>query len=378
MNTLSKLKEVNLKLNNLTAQVNSYGLNLTAAFNKVLSSGNFILGKEVKHFEKQFALYTGSKFCIGVANGLEALQISLMAANIGKGDEVVTTPISAAATTLAILAVGATPVFVDTKEDGLINPDLIQKALTKKTKAILPVHLYGNNSDIQQIKSICQSNKLLLIEDAAQAHGSKFNGKHLGTFGQLGCFSFYPTKNLGALGDGGAIVTNNSNLAKICYQIRNYGQSGKYQHLRFGLNSRLDELQAALLSVKLKHLNSDNDKRRKLAQRYIENLFNIPFIKIIIPENITDANFHLFVIRTKRRNKLMNYLKKFGVQTLIHYPKIIPDQPFLKKEYGSLSLPVAREFVNQCLSLPCHPKIKLSDIDYICSKIANFHSHFKV
>lgn len=366
-----KIKKTHLRFNNLNDQGDS---ELKNAFEKVLSSGNFILNKEVKNFEKQFAGYNKSKYCIGVANGLEALQISLIATDIGNGDEIITTPISAVATSLAILAVGATPVFVDTKGDGLINPDLIQEAITKKTKAILPVHLYGNNSDIQQIKSICQINKLLLIEDAAQAHGSEYLGKKLGSFGNLGCFSFYPTKNLGALGDGGAIITNNSHLAKICYQIRDYGQSRKYQHSRFGLNSRLDELQAALLSVKLKHLNSDNNKRRRLAQKYIRNLSDIPFIKMVLPENIIDANFHLFVIKTKKRNGLINYLRRFGVPTAIHYPKIIPDQPFLKGRYDNVLLPNARKFVNEIISLPIYPNMPMEQVDFISNLIKDFYS----
>lgn len=345
---------------------------LLSAFERVLRTGIFVLGKEVKNFEKSFAMYLGVKHCIGVANGLEALQIALMAEGIGFGDEVITTPISAAATTLAILAVGAKPVFIDTLDNGLINPDLIAPVITKKTKALLPVHLYGNPADLSSLQKICRKYKLSLIEDAAQAHGSKYKNKYLGTFGNLGCFSFYPTKNLGALGDGGAIVTNNSNLAKKCFEIRDYGQKSKYNHCRFGLNSRLDELQAAFLSIRLKRLDKDNSIRAKLAQGYISNLYQTKEIKIIRSLPAGYANFHLFVIRTKRRNQLQEYLRRKGIETVIHYPLIIPDQSFLKDEYKRFSFPVARNFVNTCLSLPCHPKMGLKDINFICSQIKQF------
>lgn len=346
--------------------------NFRAVFERVLSSGKFILDKEVEGFEQQFASYLGIKYCIGVGNGLEALQIALMALNIGNGDEVITTPISAAATTLSILAVGATPVFVDTTPSGLIDPSDISKVITKNTKAILPVHLYGNSVDLDRIRAICQKYKLFLIEDAAQAHGSKFNGKFLGTFGTLGCFSFYPTKNLGAFGDGGAIVTSNGKLATICQRIRNYGESKKYKHLRFGLNSRLDELQAALLSIKLKYLEEENSIRRRLAQRYIKNLSTLPQIEIVMPRRKKLPNFHLFVIKVQKRSALQKYLTSYSIPTSVHYPKILPDQPFLKREYKSLALPVAREFVKTCLSFPCYPKMSFEEVDFVSSKIIDF------
>lgn len=368
---MHNLKGRSIKFLDLTRKSSEKKL-LLAAFERVLSSGVFILGQEVEKFEKNFAKYLGLKYCIGVANGLEALQIALMALDIKAADEVITTPISAVATTLAIMAVGAKPVFVDTLENGLINPDLIPQVITKRTKAILPVHLYGNPVQLDKIQKICKKYKLGLIEDAAQAHGSKFKNKSLGAFGSLGCFSFYPTKNLASLGDGGAIVTNNVSLAKICFEIRDYGQTDKYVHSRFGLNSRLDELQAAFLNVHLQQLDKDNHKRRQLAQRYIENLATIKKVEIVKETINSEGNFHLFVIKTKKRNQLKEYLKKLGIQTLIHYSKIIPEQPFLKKEYGYLSLPVARTFVKTCLSLPMYPRMNLQDVDFFCSKIKQF------
>lgn len=343
-----------------------------SVLSNILSSGNFILGSKVKNFEAEFAKYLKVKYCIGVGNGLEALQISLMALGVGIGDEVITTPISAVATTLAILSVGAKPIFVDVGNDGLINPDLVSEKITKKTKAIIPVHLYGNPIESNKIQSLCKKNNLFLIEDTAQAHGSSFKGKKLGTFGDLGCFSFYPTKNLGAFGDGGAIVTSNKSLAKICREIRDYGQSSKYVHKRFGLNSRLDELQAAFLNVKLKSLDKENVKRRSVAKKYIESLSQVSGLEIVRSNNIKDSNFHLFVIKIKKRNQLKKYLEKMGIQTLVHYPKIIPDQPFLKKEYGNQTLPIARDFVKTCLSIPCHPKMSLADTDYVSFRIIEF------
>lgn len=368
------MEEINklIKFNDFTSEVKLHKKEFEASIWRVLKSGWFILGKEVEGFEKEFGNYLGSNYCVGVGNGLEALQISLMALGIGKGDEVITTPISAVATTLAILAVGATPVFVDTNSQGLIDVDLIPKAITKKTKAILPVHLYGQGVDLDRIIHICKKYKLSLIEDACQAHGSTYLGKKLGTFGELGCFSFYPTKNLGAFGDGGAIVTNNAKLAKICREIRDYGQISKYKHGRYGLNSRLDEIQAALLRIKLKFLDKSNKARRILAEKYVENLCNIPEIEIVNSGNTVDNNYHLFVIKSKKRDVLQNFLQKYGIPTLIHYPIIIPNQPFLKKSYQNIRLNNAEQFAKEVLSLPCHPQMTISQINYISQKIKDF------
>lgn len=343
-----------------------------AAVKRVLDSGVYVLSSEVKSFEEEFAKFCGAKYCIGVANGLEAIQISLMSLGVGKGDEVITTPISAVATTLAIMAVGAEPVFVDINENGQINEDLIEKAITKKTKAVLPVHLYGQPANVEKIKSICKKYNLFLIEDSAQAHGTKLNGKKVGMFGDVACWSFYPTKNLGAIGDGGAITTNDPKLAKICSEIRDYGQESKYVHTRFGLNSRLDELQAAILREKLKFLDKDNGKRREIAKKYIEKLKNIKDLEIVLPKKIDDSIFHLFVIKTKDRDELKKYLADNGIPSLIHYPITIPDQPMFKGGYKDVDIPVARKFVNEILSLPCHPFMDTEDVDYVSSKIKEY------
>lgn len=342
------------------------------AIERVLYSGRFILGKEVEAFEKEFARFLKIKYCVGVGTGLEAIQISLMALGIKGGDEVITTPLSAVATTLAILAVRAKPVFVDINEKGQIDASLIEEAITKNTKAVLPVHLYGQPCEIGSINNICEKHKLFLIEDAAQAHGSTFIGKNLGTFGNLGAFSFYPTKNLGAFGDGGAIITNNASLAKACREIRDYGQSGKYKHTRYGLNSRLDELHAALLRVKLRFLKKDNKKRLSLAKCYVENLSQISGIEIVLPEKISDSNFHLFVIKVKRRDELQKYLLSKGIQTLVHYPATIPDQPFLKKDFDDANIDTARKFVKKILSLPISSTLSNPDISYVTNAIKDF------
>lgn len=342
------------------------------AFDKVMKKGVYVLSDEVKEFEVGFARYLGVKHCVGVANGLEALQISLMSLEVGAGDEVITTPLSAVATTLAILAVGATPVFVDIKANGQLDESLIEKAITNKTKAVVPVHLYGQPLSIEKIKSICKKNNLFLIEDACQAHGTKSNGKIVGGYGNTSCYSFYPTKNLGAIGDGGAIATNDDKLADVLRQIRDYGQESKYKHIRYGLNSRLDELQAGILNEKLRFLENDNSVRRLIARRYTDKLKSIKGISLVLPKNFEDSNYHVFAIKTERRDELQAYLRDNGVISLVHYPITIPDQPMFEKKYNTCQLPVARSFADEVLSLPCYPLIKKSEIDYVCRIIKNF------
>lgn len=365
-------KVKNVKYLDFQKEARLRGDKYMAAVKRVLDSGVYVLSDEVKEFEKEFAKFCGVKYCVGVANGLEAIQISLMALGIKEGDEVITTPISAVATTLAILAVGATPVFVDIKENGQINEDLIEKAITKRTKAVLPVHLYGQPANVEKIKDICKKHKLFLVEDSAQAHGTKLNDKKVGTFGEISCYSFYPTKNLGAIGDGGAITTNDPKLAKICSEIRDYGQESKYVHTRFGLNSRLDELQAAILREKLRFLDKDNETRREIAKRYVDGLKSTKGIEIVLPEKFDDSIFHLFVIKTKKRDELKKYLAENGIPSLIHYPITIPDQPMFKGKYKNLDIPVARKFVNQILSLPCHSFLTLEDVGYIINELDGF------
>jgi len=358
---------------NFPAEFKARNKEYLGAIQRVLSSGAYVLNGEVENFENMFAYYLGVKYCVGTANGLEAIQIALMAYGIGKGDEVVTTPISAVATTLAILAVGATPVFIDINEKGQIDSSKIEKLINKKTKAVLPVDLYGQPCDVTKIKKICKKHNLYFIEDACQAHGASYRGKKLGTYGDVGVFSFYPTKNLGAYGDGGALVTNDAKLVETYRILRDYGQKSKYIHTEYGLNSRLDELQAAILAEKLKHLDKDNNLRRKLAKKYISKLKGVKDIEIVLPDNINDSNFHLFVIKTKKRDELQGFLKANGIPSLIHYPLTIPQQPVIRKMNIKVDeLPISEKFVMEILSLPCHPLMKNSELDYVSEKIKDF------
>lgn len=342
------------------------------AIKEVMMSGRYILGKKVESFEQQFSKYLGAKYCIGVGNGLEALQIALMALGIGKGDEVITTAHSAVATALAIKAVGAKPVFIDIDDYFHLDSSKIEKKITSRTKAILPVHLYGQMVDIDKIKEIAKKHSLYLIEDAAQAHGAGYRGKKAGTFGDFGCFSFYPTKNLGAFGDGGAIVTNKKELFEKCKMIRNYGQKNRYEHEMYGLNSRLDEIQAAILSVKLKYLDKFNKRRQQLAEIYFRQLKDAKEIKLPKIRDGAKHNFHLFVIEAERRDKLMKSLEKNNIPTIIHYPIPIHKQKCFS-EFNSLRLPILENKVNKILSLPIHPFLQDSDIIYIAKKINEFY-----
>ena len=364
---------IRIPFNDFVADSKLYKQDYFDAFTRVLDSGWFILGSEVKSFEQEFSDYLNVKHVIGVANGLEALQISLMALGVSSGDEVITTPLSAVATTLSILAVGATPVFVDIDASGQLDVSQIQAAINGKTKIILPVDLYGSCPDYDAVNTLASSRGLVVLEDACQAHGSTYKEQKLGTLGTLGCFSFYPTKNIGALGDGGAIATSDEILASACRKIRDYGQSSKYQHELYGLNSRLDELQAAFLRLKLARLDAENKVRTKLARYYQQQLSSLPDVTIVTPAAGNLSNYHLFVIRTKNRDQLQQYLTTRGITTAIHFPTLIPEQPFLK-HLSTRSLPNASKFVSEILSLPLHPHLSLTAIDYICNSIREFFS----
>lgn len=340
--------------------------------NKVLSSGRYILGYYVTKFEEEFAKYIGVKYCIGVGNGLEALQISLMALGVKNGDEVITTPLSAVASSLAIKAVGAKPVFVDIDDYYHLDANKIEEKITSKTKAILVVHLYGQSVDIEKILKIAKKYKLFIVEDCAQAHGALYKDKKVASFGDVGCFSFYPTKNLGAFGDGGCIVTNNKKLAQLCRIIRNYGQKNRYEHIIYGINSRLDELQAAYLLEKLKNLDINNNKRQKKAYIYYNFLTDIKEVKLPLIRDNCNHTFHLFVIEAKNRDKLMEYLKNKSIETLIHYPIPIHKQKSFN-EFNKLRLPIVEKKVKNILSLPLYPEIREKEIIYICKTIRYFY-----
>jgi dTDP-4-amino-4,6-dideoxygalactose transaminase len=360
-----------IKFNDFQKQYKSNQKNFDKAIKSVLNSGWYILGEQVTNFEKEFANYIGVKYSAGVANGMEALQIALLALNIGKGDEIITTSHTAAATALAIISVGAKPIFVDIDEYFHINVDKIEKKITKNTKAIIPVHLYGQSIDLDGALNVCKKHRLYLIEDCAQAHGALYKNKKVGSLGDINCFSFYPTKNLGAFGDGGALTTNSKMLYEKILKLRNYGQKNRYEHELYGINSRLDEIQAAILSVQLKSLDKNNKIRQKLAEIYYNNLKNVKNIKIPKIRKNCQSVFHLFVIEAENRDNLAEYLKSKGIASLIHYPIPIHKQICFKKYKASL--PVLENKIKVILSLPIHPFLSKKEIDYICKSIKEFY-----
>ena len=349
-------------------------IEMQQAFEKVYTSYHYILGQQVDAFEKQFAQYSSVKYGVGVGSGLDALIIALKSLHIGKGDSVIVPSNTYIATWLAVSHVGAEIIPVEPDEKTYnINPELIEKAIRPNTKAIIPVHLYGQVCEMDKILSIAQKYRLYVIEDNAQAQGAYYKTQISGSFGHINATSFYPGKNLGALGDAGALTTNDETLYLQAKTIRNYGSHQKYYNEVKGINSRLDELQAAFLSVKLKYLNEWNAERQQIAQWYHNYLQEIR--QIILPyihPNAT-SNFHLFVIRTTSRNALQNYLHHHQIGTLIHYP--VP--PHLQNAYKELGykpgdFPIAEEIANTCLSLPMYPGLSEADVQYIASIIKKF------
>lgn len=337
-----------------------------------LASGWYILGNQVKQFEANFAKYIGVKYCVGVANGMEALQIALLSLGLGEGDEILTVSNTAVATSLAITNIGAKPVFVDIDKYYHMNVNEIEKKITKKTKAILPVHLFGQVADMDEILKIAKKHNLKVVEDACQAHGGTYHNKKAGSFGDLGCFSFYPTKNLGGYGDSGAITTNSKDLYEKCLMFRNYGQKNRYVHLVKGLNSRMDELQAAILNIKLNHLERFVKKRNQIAQLYFFYLNDIKQVRLPQIRNGSQHSFHLFVIQAENRDGLRNYLMKNGVESQIHYPIPIHKQRCYQ-EYNSIRLFQTEKAAKEILSLPIHPFIKKSEVKLISSVLHKYY-----
>ncbi|MCW3078448.1 MAG: UDP-4-amino-4-deoxy-L-arabinoseaminotransferase [Bacteroidetes bacterium] len=342
---------------------------------EVFDSGWYILGEKNSAFEQQFASYCGSKHCIGVANGLDALIIILEAyKHLGKlktGDEVLVPANTYIASIMAITRTGLTPVLVEPNENSfLMEAEAAENKLSPKTKAIMPVHLYGQCCQMDPILLLAKNHKLLVIEDSAQAHGAFYKGKRCGNIGDASGFSFYPGKNLGALGDAGAITTNDDLLADTIRSYRNYGSKIKYEHNSIGLNSRLDEIQASFLSVKLKHLDEDNAKRRVIADYYLKHITN-PIIRL--PFSHTDEGhvWHLFVVRCVERDRLQSYLKENKIQTLIHYP-IPPHKQKGYAEYNSFYLPLTEKIHHEVLSLPIGPTMLIEEVSYVCEILNNF------
>lgn len=354
-----------LDLKNVNLQ---YQFELKEAFDRVLNSGWFIMGEELKQFEHSFAKYCGTKHAIGVANGLDALILIFRAyKEIGvfkDGDEIIVPSNTYIASILAISANNLVPILVEPNIlTYTIDPTLIEEKISSKTKAILPVHLYGQLCDMNSIVDIALKYNLKIIEDCAQSHGARFNNKYAGNFGDAAGFSFYPGKNLGALGDAGAVTTNDDELASCIKALLNYGSTVKYKNHYKGVNSRLDELQAALLSVKLKNLDRETKIRKSIANRYINEINNS---KIILPKIISQEShvWHLFVVRTEDRNSLQEYLTTNNIQTVIHYP-IPPHRQKAYQELNHLSFPISEKIHDEVLSLPLSPVMTIEDINEV-------------
>lgn len=338
---------------------------LSEAVNRVIQSGWYILGNEVKNFEHEFAKYCGCNHCIGTGNGLDALTIIMLAYRelgaMQEGDEVIVPANTYIASILSILQAGLRPVLCEPLwESCNIDPEKIEELITPRTKAIMAVHLYGRCADIPEIDKIAKKHSLKIIEDSAQAHGAIIAGKRTGNLGDAAGFSFYPGKNLGALGDGGAITTNDKELAEVARAIANYGSQKKYVNIYKGLNSRLDEIQAAILSVKLQRLDVDNERRREIAGIYNARITN-PAITLPEPTNGKEHVYHIYPIFCKDREKLQQHLLENGIETLIHYP-IPPHRQEALKEFGHIDLPITERIHDEELSLPCHPAMSDDDV----------------
>ena len=357
----------------LSRQYKKYKKEFDTIITSVFEKGSFILGENLDSFEKSFSNYLGINHTIGVASGTEAIYLALKALGIGPEDEVITVANTAVPTVSAIDYAGAKPVFADIEGDTFnINPFLIEEKITSSSKAIVPVHLYGNPCKMDEITKVAKKHNLYIIEDCAQCHGAKYKGKMAGTLSDLSAFSFYPSKNLGANGDAGMIVANNDELAKKLKLLRNYGFEDRYNSVIRGFNSRLDEIQAALLNFKLTLLDSWNDRRSKIAKKYMEGLKGLPIILPIIQPD-TSHVFHLFVIRVKERGSFIGYLLKEGISALIHYPVPIHLQPaYSYLGYKKGELPVTEKLSEEILSLPIYPELEDNEIEYVIGKIRQF------
>lgn len=353
------------------SQYISYKNEIDKSIRRVLDSNWYVLGKEVKLFEDEFANYNNASYAIGVANGTDALQIALRALDIGSGDEVITTSHTAVATASAIDLVGAKPVFVDIESNFFtLDPHKIEEVITPKTKAIIPVHIYGQPCNMDKIISIAKAKNIRVIEDCAQAHGAFYKNKRIGSIGDIGCFSFYPTKNLGAIGDGGALITNSNKLARRIKLLREYGWEKRYVSSHEGWNSRLDELQASILRVKLKYLDKDNGRRLKIAKKYLNYFKGLP-IELPLTRSECSHVFHLFVIRTEERDSLKNYLVQNGVNTTIQYPVPIHKQSYYEQKNSPLLIRTEK-YANLILSLPNFPELENNDQMKVISHVKKF------
>ena len=360
----------------LKANLQSISKEIDSTVNEIVHSCQYINGKWVKKFESNFANYIGCEWCFGVGNGTDALEIAVKAAGIKEGDEVITQPNTFVSTCLAISSCGAKVILADIDPNTLmIDPKNIEGKITPKTKAIIPVHLYGHPANMDPIMEIARTYNLIVIEDAAQAHGALYKGKRVGSIGDVGCFSFYPGKNLGAYGDGGAIVTNNAEIANKIKLIKNLGSQKKYYHVIKGRNSRLDTIQAGILDIKLTHLDKWNKKRRKVADIYRKLLskhINQKEIEIQIQDDNSTSVYHLFIVMTDRRDELQQFLTKCGISTGIHYPIPIHKLEAYNDSFRDQQYPVSENLSKTMLSLPMYPEMTEDDIKYVCESIAKF------
>lgn len=350
---------------------NRYREEIASRIKDILDKGWYLQGEENENFTKNFANFCGTKFALGVANGLDALNLIIKAYGFGNGDEIIVPANTYIATILAISENGCIPILVEPDiKTYNINPDSIEKKITTKTKAIMVVHLYGQAVQMEKIWKIAKKYNLKIIEDSAQAHGAIYQENRTGNLGDASGFSFYPGKNLGCIGDGGAVTTNDEELFNKIKAIANYGSDRKYHHIYKGVNSRLDEIQAAVLDIKLKHLDSDNNKRREISKYYRENIKNS---KIILPKTYDEKShvWHIFAVRTQNRDEFQKYLTEKGIQTIIHYPTP-PHKQGAYKEWNNLSFPITEEIHNTILSLPISPVMTDSEIEKVVEVVNEF------
>ncbi|MCX6355727.1 MAG: DegT/DnrJ/EryC1/StrS family aminotransferase [Candidatus Aureabacteria bacterium] len=359
----------------LRAQYREIGAEVEPVVREIMADGRFVLGPEVERLEREFASFCGVSAAVGVASGTDALQLALEALGIGPGDEVVVPVNTFIATALAVSMVGARPVFVDTDPDTYnLSAGHVEKALTPRTRAVIPVHLYGQAVDMDPLKRLARERGFAIVEDACQAHGAEYNGVRVGGFGDIGCFSFYPGKNLGAFGDGGMVVTGNEKLAEKVAVLRNVGRRGKYEHLVKGHNSRLDNIQAAILLVKLKHLRQWNDARRQWAKLYGKMFTGLP---LVCPRELESVRhvYHLYVIRVKERDALADHLHRKGIATGVHYPiPIHLQQAYKELGHKKGDFPVAEQVAGEILSLPMYPELGEDGVAAVVDAVRSFYS----
>ena len=360
----------------LRRQYASIKVEIDAAIQQTLDRGAFAANGAVAAFEEEFARYCGVRHCVAVSSGTSALHLAMIASGVQAGDEVITVPFTFIATAWAISYVGATPVFVDVEGDTCtLDAEKIARAIGPKTRAIIPVHLYGQMADMEPMRDICDRHGLMLIEDAAQAHGAEYKGRRAGGYGQIGCFSFYPTKNLGAFGEAGAITTDDDEIAERLRHLRDHAQMTKYRHEEIGYNYRMDELQGAILRVKLRYIEGWNSARSKIAKYYVDKLTETP---LILPTESPDRRhvWHLFVVRSSERDKLCRELLNASIGTGLHYPIPLHLQPaYSYLGYQRGDFPVAEKMASECLSLPMFPELEQSELDRVCQGLISATLH---